>query len=67
MPTERRRLQSPDIPGDESRPQRIRSSSAQVEYERLMMEAKQAFDRVTSEHAMARSARTARRSAASTT
>ena len=67
MPTERRRIQNPDIPRDENRPQRNRSSTAQLEYERLMVEAKQAFDRVTSEHAMARSARTARRAGASTT
>jgi len=60
MPIERRRTQKLHLAGDEKSLQRSHSGMARLEYERLMAEAQQAFDRITTQHSMARNARTAR-------
>ena len=67
MSSERRRPQNLHIAHDEGDTQPQRSSAAQLEYQRLMVEAKQAFDRLTAQHAMARSARPTPRGIAKTT
>lgn len=68
MPIERRRTQTQNLHlvHNERDPQGVRANPARLEYERLMADAKQAFDRVTTQHAMARSAHTARRKNAKT-
>jgi hypothetical protein len=67
MPIDRLRPQSLHIPSDESGPQRPRSNTAHLEYERLMVEAKQAFDRLTTQNPMARSTVAARRNSTTNT
>ena len=63
LPTKLSRTQSPSVAHDERDLQRSRSSASHLEYARLMTEAKEAFDRITTQNAMTRSVRTARRTA----
>lgn len=67
MPIDQLRPKSPHIACDESGPQPPRLSTAQSEYERLMEEAKQAFDRLTTQNPMARSTHAVRRNSAKIT
>ena len=67
MPIERRSTQSLNIANEESDIPTSRQNAAHLEYERLMAEAKQAFDSLTAQHAMARSASATRRNNAKTT
>jgi len=55
MPTSRRPTRALSLPAEPARPLRPRAAAAQVEYDRLMAEAKAEFDRVTTQHLIARS------------
>ena len=67
MPIEQRRTKNLHSTQDETGLRRPGSPAARVEYDRLMVEAKQAFDRIITQGATARLARTTRRGIPKTT
>lgn len=54
MSTPRRPTRTLSLPAEPARPLRPHAVAAQVEYDRLMAEAKAEFDRVTTQHVVAR-------------